>query len=264
MDNAALAAPSSSPLIRMEKVFLQRQGKEILQDISLSVNENDFLTIIGPNGAGKTSLLKLMLGIVAPDRGHIKRSANLRMGYVPQRLAVDATFPLTVENFLKLMHGTHRDERAAALEETRSLHLLKQPLYRLSGGELQRVLLARALLRQPHLLMLDEAAQNLDIQGQQMFYQLLEEIYRKRRCAVVMVSHDLHLVMRSSSQVVCLFHHICCSGKPENVAQAPEFRDLFGEDIPRVLALYAHHHGHSHHLEPTLHSHEEGCSHDTV
>ena len=226
----------------------------MLRDVSLRVEERDFITVVGPNGAGKTTLLKCLMGFFAPDDGAVARAPKLRIGYVPQWFPADPAMPLSARRFLRLrkVFGGGAAARAIAqvAEETAIGAALDKPMHVLSGGELQRVLLARALLGDPQLLVLDEGAQNLDVSGQLAFYKLLERIYDERRLAILMVSHDLHLVMASTRRVICLFHHVCCSGRPREVARDPEFISLFGDDVAKMLAVYHHEHDHAHDEAP--------------
>jgi len=235
-----------SIFLAANSISIIREGHSILRDVSLSVNDRDFITVIGPNGAGKTMLLKALMGFFPPDSGSIEKKPGLRIGYVPQRLIPDHAIPISARRFLMLRKKTSRDALQRVAEETAIAEILEKPLHVLSGGELQRVLLARALLDDPELLVLDEPAQNLDVSGQLVFYKLLERIYKERPIAILMVSHDLHLVMASSKQVVCLFHHICCSGEPHVVAKDPEFIALFGQDMAKMMAVYQHAHNHEH------------------
>ncbi len=223
-----------------------RGQREILKDVSLTVNERDFITVIGPNGAGKSMLLKCLMGFYEPDRGVVSRNRNMRIGYVPQSLTADRALPITVRRFLGLRKKVDGRAICEAGEETAVLELFERPMHVLSDGELQRVLLTRALLGDPALLVLDEPAQNLDISSQLALYKLLERIYNERGLSILMVSHDLHLVMSCTRQVVCLFHHICCSGEPQAVARDPEFISLFGNDMARMMAVYHHTHDHRH------------------
>lgn len=233
-------------LIEAQNIDLILGKKSILKQVSLAIKPHDFMTIIGPNGAGKSMLLKLLLGLLAPTRGLINRQAGLEIGYMPQRFIQDQTMPITVRRFLSLNQRGNIQDMAAIFEKTHIDHLTNQMLYDLSGGELQRVLLARALLRKPDLLILDEPAQNLDLNGQLQFYKLLESLYQQSAMTIIMVSHDLHMVMASSKQVVCLYHHICCSGAPNIVAKDPEFIALFGKEMADMMAVYHHHHDHNH------------------
>lgn len=218
----------------------------VVRGVSLRVEKNDFVTIVGPNGAGKTTLLRCMLGLRAPDNGKVIRAPGLKTGYVPQKLSAAAAMPLSAGDFLTL-HKKNASQAAARIaEETGAAPHLRKPLYALSGGEFQRVLLARALLDSPDLLVLDEPAQNLDIAGQLALYRLLSRLYERGGIAILMVSHDLHLVMSATRRVVCLYHHVCCSGAPQAVAKDPEFIKLFGGDMARLTAAYHHAHGHIH------------------
>ena len=240
-------------LIQASKISVSRQGNRILENVSIGVGKHDFLTVIGPNGAGKSMLLKCLIGFYMPDTGKIRKMAGLRVGYVPQNFSPEHTMPISVKRFLGLRRKTEKAVVEKVAEETGIVTILDQPLFNLSGGERQRVLLARSLLDNPHLLVLDEPAQNLDISGQLGFYKLIEKIYKERKVSVLMVSHDLHLVMASTNEVICLFHHVCCSGEPQLVAKDPEFISLFGKDMATMMAAYQHSHDHVHHHN---HSHE--------
>lgn len=233
-------------LLESKNITVTRQGKRILESVSLSVGVKDFITIIGPNGAGKSMLLKCLMGFYKPDEGSIVRRKELKIGYVPQRFVPDHTMPITVNRFLTLRKKVDNISLQKTAEETGIELILMKPLSVLSGGELQRVLLARSLLDNPDLLVLDEPAQNLDISGQIGFYKLLEHIYNERNLSILMVSHDLHMVMASTKQVVCLFHHVCCSGEPHAVTQDPEFISLFGNDMAKMMSVYQHSHTHKH------------------
>ena len=244
---------TDDPLIRADDISVHRHGKAVLDRVSLSVAPGDFIAIVGPNGAGKTTLLKCLLGLVPADQGTIYRKPGLKISYLSQEPAVDRNIPITVRRFLSLRRlcSPHDIEQAAA--ETGVSEVLEQQFHVLSSGLRQRVLLARALLRQPQLLILDEPAANLDISGQLELYKLLETLYHKRDLAVLMISHDLHLVMATTTTVICLFHHICCQGEPRSVANDPEFVALFGDNMARLMAVYrhAHDHDHDHALVPT-------------
>ena len=234
------------PLIIADNISVMRRGVDILRDVSLSVARHDFLTIVGPNGAGKTTLLKCLIGLITPDCGTVRRTADLTVGYVPQRLSADDTLPISVGDFLTLCRRADSHAVMQAAEETAAAAVLHKPIHALSGGELQRVLMARALLDSPDLLVLDEPTQNLDSSAQLGFYELLERLYERRKIGILMVSHDLHLVMASTRRVVCLYHHICCSGEPRALAQDPEFINLLGNDMARMTAIYQHVHDHRH------------------
>lgn len=237
----------AEPLLHLEKVGLRRDDRVVLQDVSLALRAGEILTVIGPNGAGKTSLVRIALGLLAPDSGRRRVQPGLRIGYVPQKLGLNEALPLDVRRFLQLARGGVDDAAiAAALAETGAGQVLRTPVARLSGGELQRVLLARALLRDPQLLVLDEPAQGVDITGQEELYALIGEVRQRHGCGVLMVSHDLHLVMAATDHVLCLNRHVCCEGHPESVSANPEYRRLFGAQGARSLALYSHRHNHHH------------------
>jgi zinc transport system ATP-binding protein len=231
-------------LLSANNIHVTKGQQKILTDISLNIPTHDFLTIIGPNGAGKSMLLKCLMGFYKPDFGKIIKKDMLKIGYVPQKIYCDAIFPLNVLDFLKLNKTTTISNLEKTIDETHIQSFLKRPLHVLSGGQLQRVLLARSLLDNPELLILDEPAQNLDISGQLVFYKLLDKIYSERKLAVIMVSHDLHMVMASSRRVICLFHHICCTGTPNMITKDPEFIALFGQDMAKMMGIYQHTHNH--------------------
>ncbi|QIB50372.1 zinc ABC transporter ATP-binding protein ZnuC [Pseudomonas sp. OIL-1] len=237
----------SDALLSLESVSLRLHGNAILDEVNLSVQPGEIVTLIGPNGAGKTSLVRIVLGLLKADSGTVTRKSRLRIGYMPQKLQVDATLPLTVLRFLMLAPRVKRPAAVEALEEVGAGHLAQRPLQQVSGGELQRILLARALLRKPHLLVLDEPVQGVDVNGQIELYELITRLRDRYGCGVLMVSHDLHLVMSTTNTVVCLNRHVCCSGRPEQVSLDPAFVALFGEQAS-ALAVYNHHHDHDHDL----------------
>ena len=219
----------------------------VLRGVDLSIAPGEIVTIVGPNGSGKTSLLRAIIGAAGRVRGRVWHRPGLAIGYVPQRLHVDPTLPITVERFLRLPGGAEREACASALERCGVPHLAGHQIARLSGGQLQRVLLARALIGTPDLLMLDEPTQGLDQPGSAAFYRLIESVRRESGCAVLMISHELHVVMSASDRVVCLNGHVCCEGAPDVVSSAPEYRALFGSGTGGALALYRHDHDHHHH-----------------
>lgn len=237
----------SEALIRLDSVAVSFNGQPVLDDVQLSVQPGEIVTLIGPNGAGKTTLVRVVLGLLQPERGSVRRAPRLRIGYMPQKLHVDATLPLSVLRFLRLVPGVDRQRALAALAEVGAEQVIDSPLQSISGGEMQRVLLARALLREPQLLVLDEPVQGVDVAGQAELYRLISRLRERHGCGVLMVSHDLHLVMSATDQVVCLNRHVCCSGPPEQVSGDPAFIELFGQDA-KSLAVYHHHHDHDHDL----------------
>ena len=250
-------------LINADNIGFQSGDNVILSHVSVKLHESEILTIIGPNGAGKTTLLRILTGLLSPSSGNISYAKKLTFGYMPQNLDLNTALPLPVHIFL------HTDKHDPAvlqqtLEELNISHLINQSMHRLSGGEKQRVMLARAMLRRPDVLVLDEPAQGVDIAGQHRFYDLIDQVRQHHHCAVLMVSHDLHLVMAKTDHVICLNRHVCCQGHPENVSSDQAYLSLFGKDTPPSLAIYTHHHNHHHdlHGEVIDGEHREGCEHD--
>ena len=235
----------SNALIKAIDVSVYSQGRTLLKNINLTINRQEIVTIIGPNGAGKTTLLKVLLGLTRPSHGDITRTPDASIGYMPQRLHLNTQLPLTVMKFL-LLAVNDRNEINKTLDRLAIAHLKSTSMHSLSGGEQQLVLLARALLRQPQLLVLDEPAQGVDISGQSLLYQLIGNISDELHCSVLMVSHDLHLVMASTDRVICLNQHICCHGHPEKVSSDPAYLKLFGGATPANVAFYTHLHDHRH------------------
>jgi len=236
-------------LIRGIDLTVTKGGKPIIDRVSLAVNAGEIVTLVGPNGAGKSTLIRALLCLTECDTGRIERSPGLIVGYVPQFLEIDPTFPLDVCRFLLLGAPKSRAKIEAALEEVGVATVVNTPMQGLSGGEMRRVLLARALLRDPELLVLDEPAAGVDFSGQAEVYEIVRRIRDRRRCGVLLVSHNLHLVMAATDHVLCLNRHICCEGKPENVARDPSYLTLFGsEATASAMAVYAHQHDHRHDL----------------
>jgi zinc transport system ATP-binding protein len=245
-------------LISAERVTLRYGGAPVLRDVDFRIDRGEIVTVVGPNGSGKSSLLRALLGILPAASGRVTRAAGLRVGYVPQRLHIDPALPMTVGRFLSLPTRRSAGETARALARTGVPGVEAQQMTELSGGQFQRVLLARALLSRPDILMLDEPTQGLDQPGVAAFYRLLEEVRRETGCAVLMVSHDLHVVMSASDRVLCLNGHVCCEGTPTVVSNAPEYRALFGLGTQGALALYQHVHDHDHdHPDHVAHDHGE-------
>ena len=233
-------------LISIENLAIRYGAKLVLRDVDLSIEPGEIVTIVGPNGSGKTSLLRAVIGAVPPDKGTIGRKRGLRIGYVPQRLHIDPTLPMTVGRFMRLMGRVTTAQCQNALSAAGVADALERQMSTLSGGQFQRVLLARALIGKPDILLLDEATQGLDQPGSAAFYRQIEAVRRDTGCAVLMISHDLHVVMSASDRVICLNGHICCEGAPAVVASAPEYRQLFGSGTGGALALYRHDHDHDH------------------
>ena len=250
-----------STLIRLDDVDLSRDSQPILQHISLELASRRITTLIGPNGAGKTTLVKLVLGLIAPDSGSIQRQAGLRIGYMPQKLVISHSMPISVRRFLALT-GCSAAKVDETLREVNAYNLRNKQFSSISGGELQRILLARALLTDPQMLVLDEPVQGVDINGQIELYELIAQIRDRHGCGILMVSHDLHVVMAKSDDVICLNHHICCHGHPESVSKAPEYLALFGASHASAIALYQHHHDHQHDLHgDVINEHTHGQQH---
>jgi zinc transport system ATP-binding protein len=250
------AAGPADPLIEAAGIGFRDGAKPILESVDLRIEPGEILTLVGPNGSGKTTLLRLLIGARRPSAGRISRAPGLVIGYVPQHLALDRTLPLTVDRFLALGGAAGAAERAAVLARVGVANLAASQMVELSGGELQRVLLARALLRRPNLLVLDEPTRGLDQPGEAAFYRLIEQVRNETGAAVLMVSHDLHVVMSASDRVICLNGHICCQGTPTLVQEHPEYRALFGGGTEGALALYRHHHDHRH--DHGAHSPDDG------
>ncbi len=233
-------------LISAQSLTLQYGGHVVLRGVGFTIDKGEIVTIVGPNGSGKSSLLKALIGAMPLAEGQVKRASGLKIGYVPQRLHIDGTLPITVTRFLNLPKRQGAPAVSAALTRAGVPELADRQMAGLSGGQFQRVLLARALLGEPDILILDEATQGLDQPGAAGFYRQIEEVRSELGCAVLMVSHDLHVVMAASDRVMCLNGHVCCEGTPHVVANAPEYRALFGSGTQGALALYQHDHDHGH------------------
>ncbi|SHE93320.1 zinc transport system ATP-binding protein [Ruegeria intermedia] len=234
------------PLVTVENLSLRYGANTVLRDVDMVIEPGEIVTIVGPNGSGKTSLLRAIIGAEKPSSGRVIRKPGLKLGYVPQKLHIDPTLPISVERFMRLTHPVTRKDCVAALKRAGAPDLMKRQMSQLSGGQFQRVLLARALIDRPDLLLLDEATQGLDQPGSAAFYRQIEEVRQETGCAILMVSHELHVVMSASDRVICLNGHVCCAGSPAVVASAPEYRALFGTGTGGALALYRHDHDHAH------------------
>jgi len=234
------------PLLTAQDINVHFGPRSVLAHVSLTVHRGEIVSLIGPNGAGKTTLVRVVLGLLAPDRGRVIRNPELRIGYMPQSLAVDDILPITAARFLALSGVTDRSKITRALDLVGAARVEKSQLRNLSGGELRRVVLARAILRDPDLLVLDEPVQGVDVVGQSEFYDLITGLRDRIGCGILMVSHDLHVVMATTDKVVCINHHVCCTGHPETVSRHPEYLALFGPYAAQRLALYTHGHDHRH------------------
>jgi zinc transport system ATP-binding protein len=271
---------ANQPLIKAENIGLDIDGHSLLSNVSMEVHPEEIVCIIGPNGAGKTTLIRLLMGIEPISNGNIIRKKGLIIGYVPQKLPIDPTLPLPVHRLMTLTIKKPKKQISAALRETGIEHLINAQVCTLSGGEFQRVLLARALLREPHLLVLDEPVQGVDFAGEAELYELIKKIRDNYGCGVLLISHDLHVVMAATDRVICLNGHVCCAGSPDTVSRHPEFAQLLGGTSSKAYAIYSHQHSHDHSLSgkilnkgdkqkqkkklknKTKHDSHKGCNHD--
>ena len=257
---------SNQPLITLSNAGLFRDGRWLVRGVDLHVDAGEIVTLIGPNGSGKSTTAKIALEITKPDEGSVEKRKGLRVSYVPQKVTVDWTLPLTVERFMTLTSSVPASEVAFAMEATSVSHLTDHEVRTLSGGEFQRVLLARAMARKPQLLVLDEPVQGVDFSGEIALYDLIKKIRDDLQCGVLLISHDLHVVMAATDRVLCLNGHVCCSGTPKSVASSAEYQALFGARATSTLAVYEHHHDHTHlpdgrveHADGTI---TDTCDHD--
>lgn len=233
-------------LVDVAGAGVKRDGRWLVEGVDLSIRRGEIVTMIGPNGSGKSTTAKLVTGVLKPSVGTVSRRAGLRIGYVPQKLAIDWTMPLTVKRLMSLTGSYAADEIERALAATGVSHLADAEVQHLSGGEFQRALLARAMIRKPDLLVLDEPVQGVDFSGEVALYDLIGHIRDETQCGILLISHDLHVVMAATDTVICLNGHVCCRGTPESVARSPEYLSLFGARAASALAVYQHHHDHTH------------------
>ncbi|OHV76664.1 metal ABC transporter ATP-binding protein [Rhizobium sp. LCM 4573] len=231
-------------LVSLDNAGIRRDGRWLVRGVEFSIRKGEVVTLIGPNGAGKSTTAKLAIGVLRPDEGSVSRMPGLTIGYVPQKLSIDWTMPLTVRRLMRLTAPLPENELAAALSATGIPHLAEAEVRHLSGGEFQRALLARAIARKPDLLVLDEPVQGVDFAGESALYDLIRSIRQSTGCGILMISHDLHMVMAGTDTVICLNGHVCCRGTPEAVSQSSDYLKLFGNT--RSLAVYSHHHDHTH------------------
>ena len=234
------------PLVSLDNAGINRSGRWLVRGVSLAISRGEIVTLIGPNGSGKSTTARMALGILKPDEGTARRPAGLRVSYVPQKLSIDWTLPLTVRRFMDLTGHVAPADAVAAMAQTGVGHLAWAEMRNLSGGEFQRVLLARAIARKPDLLVLDEPVQGVDFTGEIALYDLIRRIRDELHCGILLVSHDLHVVMAATDRVLCLNGHVCCSGTPVAVAASNEYKALFGDRAASTLAVYQHHHDHTH------------------
>ena len=250
-------------LVEVRQVSVRLGRLNVLESVDMVVHSGEIVTLVGLNGAGKSTLVRVLLGILQPDKGTVQHKRDLKIGYTPQYIGCDPVLPMTVRRFLTLGEAATTSQLEEALAEVGASAILEHQMVDISGGELHRVLLARALLRNPDLLVLDEPLAGVDMVGQSELYQLVARIRDQRGCGILLVSHDLHLVMAETDRVVCLNRHVCCSGPPRAVARDPEFSALFGPHLSDRLAIYSHKHDHRHDAlnNPVPIDHSEGCDH---
>ncbi|MEX2695636.1 zinc ABC transporter ATP-binding protein ZnuC [Rhizobium mongolense] len=240
------ANPASKPLVSLHNVGVRRDARWLVRGVDFTISRGEIVTLIGPNGSGKSTSAKAAIGVLKPDEGRVERASGLKVGYVPQKLAIDWTLPLTVRRLMTLTGPLPEREMMAALEAAGMAHMLNAEVQHLSGGEFQRALMARAIARKPDLLVLDEPVQGVDFSGEIALYDLIKQIRNSTGCGILLISHDLHVVMAETDTVICLNGHVCCRGTPETVSQSPEYVRLFGSRAAKTLAVYSHHHDHTH------------------
>jgi zinc transport system ATP-binding protein len=233
-------------VVKVRGAGIRRGGRWLVEGIDLAIRRGEIVTLIGPNGSGKSTTARIVTGVLKPDVGTVERPRKLTIGYVPQKLSIDWTLPLTVRRLMTLTASHRRGAVTSALEAVGIAHLADAEVQHLSGGEFQRALLARAMIRRPDLLVLDEPVQGVDFSGEVALYELITRIRDETNCGVLLISHDLHVVMAATDTVVCLNGHICCQGSPQSVARSPEYLELFGARAAAALAIYPHHHNHTH------------------
>ncbi|CDZ33743.1 metal ABC transporter ATP-binding protein [Neorhizobium galegae] len=244
MSNRARAPKTESQLVSLSNAGIRRDGRWLVRGVDFSIRRGEVVTLIGPNGAGKSTTAKLAIGVLRADEGSVARLSGLRVGYVPQKLSIDWTMPLSVRRLMRLTGPLDDADLLAALASTGISHLIDAEVRHLSGGEFQRALLARAIARKPDLMVLDEPVQGVDFAGESALYDLIRSIRTTTGCGILMISHDLHMVMAGTDTVICLNGHVCCRGTPEVVSQSVDYLKLFGNS--RSLAVYNHHHDHTH------------------
>jgi zinc transport system ATP-binding protein len=238
--------PDQAPLVSLNNAGIRRNGRWLVRGVEFSISRGEIVTLIGPNGSGKSTTAKAAIGVLKPDEGWVEKLPGLKVGYVPQKLAIDWTLPLTVERLMTLTGPLKGREVEDALNSTGIAHLARAEVQHLSGGEFQRALLARAIARKPDLLVLDEPVQGVDFSGEIALYDLIKSIRNRTGCGILLISHDLHVVMAETDTVICLNGHVCCRGTPQMVSQSPEYLKLFGSRAAKTLAVYSHDHDHTH------------------
>jgi zinc transport system ATP-binding protein len=238
-------------LLKLENTSFSKNNKYLVQGVSLEVKQGEIVTLIGPNGSGKSTTAKIALGIYKEIEGKVTKFTN-KIGYVPQKISIDWTLPIRVIDFMSLTNDPTNEQIDIALNLTGVEHLKNKSLGNLSGGEFQRVLIARAIAKQPDVLVLDEPVQGVDFKGEIALYELIKKISEKLNCGILLISHDLHVVMSATDFVVCLNGHVCCSGTPQVVAKNEEYKELFGDRSSTILSIYEHKHDHTHSPDGTI------------
>jgi zinc transport system ATP-binding protein len=244
-----MSSPANSeakPLVSLSNVGVRRNGRWLVRGVDFSVSRGEIVTLIGPNGSGKSTTVKTAIGVLKPDEGRVDRASGLKVGYVPQKLAIDWTLPLTVRRLMTLTGPLSDTDMMAALDAVGLSHMAGAEVQHLSGGEFQRALMARAIARKPDLLVLDEPVQGVDFSGEIALYDLIKSIRNTSGCGILLISHDLHVVMAATDTVICLNGHVCCRGTPQAVTQSAEYVRLFGSRAAQALAVYSHNHDHTH------------------
>jgi zinc transport system ATP-binding protein len=264
----------TKPLVSLSNVGVRRNGRWLVRGVDFSVSRGEIVTLIGPNGSGKSTTVKAAIGVLKPDEGRVDRASGLKVGYVPQKLSIDWTLPLTVRRLMTLTGPLSNSDMTAALEAVGLSHMAGAEVQHLSGGEFQRALMARAIARKPDLLVLDEPVQGVDFSGEIALYDLIKSIRNSTGCGILLISHDLHVVMAATDTVICLNGHVCCRGTPQAVTQSAEYVRLFGSRAAQALAVYSHDHDHTHlpdgrvlHSDGTVTDHchpDDGHHHDHV
>lgn len=230
----------------LKNISLNLNNQQILKNINLELRKGEITTLIGPNGGGKTSIARILIGILKADSGEIVIRKNAKIGYMPQKLEIEKTIPLRVIDFLNLSSKAKAEAHLKMIKKLGIEKILEKSIHKISGGQLQKVLLLYALINNPDILVLDEPTSNMDIAAQDEFYNIIEEIREQKHCAILLISHDLHIVMQKTNQVLCVNHHICCEGTPESINNHPEYLSLFGKNRLDNIAIYSHHHDHKH------------------
>ena len=265
--------PPRDDIVRIEGIGVKREGRWLVRGVDMAIARGEIVTLIGPNGSGKSTTVKTALGIIRPDEGRVWRAPKLSIGYVPQKIAMDRSLPMTVERLMRLTGRHSASTVTAALATVGIAHLAQAQVHALSGGEFQRALIARAIIGKPDLLVLDEPVQGVDFSGEVALYDLIGAIRDETGCGVLLISHDLHVVMARTDTVICLNGHVCCQGTPDTVAASGEYAALFGPRAAQTLAIYRHEHDHAHLPDGTVrdaegrvsfdhHAHGPHCGHE--